>query len=176
MDDNIQVNDDMTSNKPDPENLSDDIDAPSDGTMETRTQIFLDGQFKGETDEPLVNKVETTTAEDGLVETTEIRLKTAQCGHVLHTASEAGLSCMSCLRQRTKEPSILCSECAKNPDNICYVCNSVCCWQCRDERRIDGEKRVVCSACVRTTLRLKFVKQIVKWLLIAGALYYIIMF
>ena len=180
MDDDIQAdNETINDSNPDPKDFGDDVDAietSSDETMETRTRIFLDGPFTGGQDEVLVDKAETTTAENGLIETTQIRLKTASaCGHILHTGSEAGLRCVSCNRLG-KEPLILCSECAKNPDNICYVCNSVCCWQCRDERRIDGEKRIVCKACVKTTLRLKLIKQIVKWLLIAGAVYYIIMF
>jgi len=173
----IEDNDNMTNNNPDPENLGDDIDdiESSPHEMETRTRIFLDGPFTGGQDEVLVDKTETTSAEDGLVETTTIKLKTASgCGHLLHTASEAGLSCVSCARLH-KEPLILCSECAKNPDNICFVCNSVCCWKCRRERRIDGEKRIVCEACVKSTLRLKLIKQIMKWFLIAAAIYYLIM-
>jgi len=153
-----------------------DTERPSEGTMETRTVIYIDGQYSGQADEPLVNKVETTSAEDGLIETTEIKLKTASgCGHVLHTGSEAGDACLSC-RRLNQEPLIFCNECAKNPDNLCYVCNSICCWKCRDERRVDGEMRVVCKACIRSTLRLKLLKQIIKWLFIAAALYYLVMF
>jgi len=177
MEDDVRVNGEITNARPaGRQEHNDDVEDATDaaGAIETRTIISLDGQFKGEIGEPLVNKVETTTAKDGLVETTEIRLKTAQCGHVLHTASEAGLSCVSCARLH-KEPLILCSECAKNPDNICFVCNSVCCWKCRRERRIDGEKRIVCEACVKSTLRLKLIKQIMKWFLIAAAIYYLIM-
>ena len=57
-------------------NNSGDMQGASDDS-EVRTFIYLDGQFKGQRDELLVNKVETTsTEEDSLVETTEIRFKT----------------------------------------------------------------------------------------------------
>jgi len=179
MEDDVRVNDDITHDKTasqhehidDVGNASDDV-----GAIETRTIISLDGQFKGEPGEPLVNKTESTTAEEGLVESINIKLKTASgCGHVLHTGNEAGLRCVSCGRL-DKEPLILCSECAKNADNICFVCNSVCCYLCRRKRRIDGEDRLVCLACVKTTLRLKLIRQIIKWLLVAAAIYLLIMF
>ncbi len=159
------------------EDKKDDHDeGSSNEAMETRTLIFLDGQFMGKTDEPLVNKVETTSAEHGLKETTEIRLKSGSgCAHILHTGAELGSSCVSCTRLN-KEPLILCSECAKDPDNFCYVCNSICCWQCRDQRWLDGEMRVVCRACIRTTLRIRLLKHVIKWLIIAAALYYLLMF
>lgn len=181
MDDDIQAdNKTINNSNTAPEVFSDDtsdIDTSSDETMETRTRIFLDGPFTGQPDEVLVNKIEATILEDGFVESTDIRLKTANaCGHVLHTGSEAGLRCVSCSRTHRKQPLILCGECAKNPDNICYVCNSVCCWRCRKERRIDGEKRMVCEACVRTTLRIRLVKRILEWLAVAGALFYLLMF
>ena len=156
--------------------LNGDIEGASEG-IETRTLIFLDGQFMGERNEALVNKIETTNAEKGLQETTEIRLKTASgCGHVLHTAAEAGIACLSCKRLH-KEPLILCSECAKSPENICYVCNAACCYRCRREKRfLDSEKRVVCKACIKSTLLIGLLKQIIKWFIIAAGIYYIIMF
>jgi len=159
------------------ENLNgDDIEGASDG-LETRTLIFLDGQFNGQIDEALVNKVETTNAEEGLKETTEIRLKAASgCGCILHTAAEAAVVCLSC-RRLHKEPLVLCKECIKKPENICYVCNAACCYRCRREKRfLDGQKRVVCKACLRSTLRLRLLKQIIKWLLIGAGIYYLIMF
>lgn len=156
-----------------PEDLNGgDIEDTSEG-LETRTLIFLDGQFKGQPDELLVNKIETT----GLEERIEIRLKTATaCGHVLHTGSEAGLRCVSCSRLGKKDPLIFCSECAKNPENICFICNSVCCYLCRRQRRIDSENRLVCLACVKTTLRVELVKGLIKWLLIGAGILYLIMF
>lgn len=172
--DNGNVFDDQIASQ---ENLNgDDIEGASEG-IETRTLIFLDGQFNGQIDEALVNKVQTTDAEEGLKETTEIRLKTASgCGHVLHTGAEAGIVCLSC-RRLHKEPLILCSTCAKDPANICYICNAASCYRCRREKHfIDGEQRVVCKACVKSTLRLKLIKQIIKWLLIGAGIYYIIMF
>ena len=179
MDDDVQLNGNITSYKTShQQEHNDDVDNGSDvaGTIETRTIISLEGQFKGEPGEPLVNKTESTTAEEGLLESVNIKLKTASgCGHVLHTGNEAGLRCVSCSRLG-KEPLILCSECAKNADNICFVCNSVCCYRCRKERRIDSEARLVCLACVRSTLRLKLIKQIIKWLLVAGAVYFLIMY
>jgi hypothetical protein len=178
MEGDARVNGESTDAKPIGwQGRNDDVDDATDvaGAIETRTIISLDGQFNGEPGEPIVNKTESTTAEDGLVEKVDIKLKTASgCGHVLHTGNEAGLRCVSCGRSM-KEPLILCSECAKNPDNICLVCNSACCWKCRRERRIDGENRLVCLACVRSTLRLKLAKQIIKWLLVAAAVYYLIM-
>ena len=179
MEDDVRVNNDITHDKTASQHEHiDDVGNASDvaGAIETRTIISLDGQFKGEPGEPIVNKTESTTAEDGLIESVDIKLKTASgCGHVLHTGNEAGLRCVSCCRLR-KEPLILCSECAKNPDTICFVCNSVCCWKCRRERRIDGENRLVCLACVKSTLRLKRFKLIIKWLLVAAAIYYLVMF
>lgn len=160
------------------ENLNGSDNGDTSGDSETRTLVYLDGQFKGQSDEPLVNKVETTsTEEDSLVETTEIRLKTASgCGHVLHTGSEAGIACLSCQR-RGDEPLILCAECAKSSENICYICNAASCYRCRRERRfIDGENRVVCRACIKSTLRLRLLKQLIKWLLIGAGIYYLIMF
>lgn len=158
-------------------NNSSDMQDASDDT-ETRTFIYLDGQFKGQKDELLVNKVESTSIEeDSLRETTEIRLKTASgCGHVMHTSAEAGLACLSCQR-RGDEPLILCIECAKDSGNICYFCNAAACHRCRRERRfIDGENRVVCKACIKSTLRIRFVKQLIKWLLIGAGIYYLIMY
>lgn len=160
------------------ENLnSDDSEGSSEG-IETRTLIFLDGQFEGQPDEALVNKVETTNAEEGLKETTEIRLKAASgCGCILHTGAEAAVVCLSCRRLHKKEPLILCKECVQKPENICYICSAACCYRCRREKHfLDGEKRVVCKACVRSTLRLRLLKQIIKWLLIGAGIYYIIMF
>lgn len=161
----------------DRENLnSDDIEGASEG-IETKTLIFLDGQFEGQPDEALVNKVETTNAEEGLKETTEIRLKAASgCGCILHTGAEAAVVCLSC-RRLHKEPLVLCKECTRKPENICYICNAACCYRCRREKRfLDGEKRVVCMACVKSTLRLRVLKQLIKWALIAAGIYYIIMF
>jgi len=179
MEDDVRVNDDITHDKTaSQQEHIDDVENASDvaGAIETRTIISLAGQFKGAVGEPLVNKTESTTAEKGLVETVNIKLKTASgCGHVLHTGNEAGLRCVSCSRLG-KEPLILCSECAKNADNVCFVCNSVCCYLCRRERRIDSEDRLVCLACVKTTLRLKLIRQIIKWLLVAAAIYFLIMF
>jgi hypothetical protein len=179
MEGDTQVNGDISSDKTTcPQEHIDDVEDTSDvaGAIETRTFISLDGQFRSEPGEPLVNKTESTTAEDGLTESISIKLKTASgCGHVLHTGSEAGLRCVSCSRLG-KEPLILCSECAKNADNICFVCNSVCCYRCRRERRIESEDRLVCLACVRSTLRLKLIRQIIKWLLVAAAVYFLIMF
>jgi len=85
------------------ENLNgDDIEGASDG-LETRTLIFLDGQFNGQIDEALVNKVETTNAEEGLKETTEIRLKAASgCGCILR----------SCLRNLRRIENSLCRLCS----------------------------------------------------------------
>ena len=154
-----------------------DIKDASDDT-ETRTFIYLDGQFKGQKDELLINKVESTSIEeDSLRETTEIRLKTASgCGHVMHTSAEAGLACLSCQRLGD-EPLILCIECAKDSGNICYFCNAATCHRCRRERRfIDGENRVVCKACIKSTLRLRLIKQLIKWLLIGAGIYYLIKF
>ena len=179
MEDDVQINGEIPNAGPaGRQEHNDDVEDATDaaGAIETRTIISLDGQFRGEPGEPIVNKTESTTAEDGLIESVDIKLKTASgCGHVLHTGNEAGLRCVSCCRLR-KEPLILCSECAKNPDNICFVCNSVCCWKCRRERRIDGENRLVCLACVKSTLRLKRFKLIIKWLLVAAAIYYLVMF
>jgi hypothetical protein len=154
--------------------LSGDIRGASEG-IETRTLIFLDGQFEGRADEALVNKVETTNAENGLKETTEIRLKAASgCGCILHTGAEAAVACLSCRRLR-KEPLILCKECAQKPENICYICTAASCYNCRREKHfLDAEKRVVCKACVRSTLRVRLLKQIIKWLIIAAGIYYII--
>ena len=157
------------------ENGNDDIEAqPEDAGIQTKTLIYLDGQVKA--GEPLVDKLETTTAEDGLQETTEIRLKSADCGHVVHTGSEAGVSCLSCRRLSKEEPLILCAECAKNPDNVCSICHTACCWECRDERLIDGEQKAVCKACIRSTLRLRMIKNIIKWLLVGAALYWLLRF
>jgi len=173
--DNENIFDDQINGQ---ENLnSGDMKDASDDS-EVRTFIYLDGQFKGQRDELLVNKVETTsTEEDSLVETTEIRFKTASgCGHVLHTGSEAGVACLSCQR-RGDEPLILCIECAKDSENICYICNAATCYRCRRERRfIDGENRVVCKACIKSTLRIRFVKQLIKWFLIGAGIYYVIMY
>jgi len=163
-------------------NNGDDGDSDSGKTSddsEARTFIYLDGQFKGQSDELLVNKVETTsTEEDSLVETTEIRYKTASgCGHVLHTGSEAGVACLSCQRLGEEEPLILCAECAKDSGNICYFCNAPVCYRCRRERPfIDGENRVVCKACIKSTLRIRRLKQLIKWLLIGAGIYYVIMY
>lgn len=156
--------------------LNGDIEGASEG-IQTQTLIFLDGQFQGLPDEALVNKLETTYVENGLKEATQIRLKAASgCGCILHTGAEASVVCLSC-RRLHKEPLILCKECAIKPENICYICNAACCYRCRREKRfLDSEKRVVCKACARSTLRLKLLKQIVKWLLIAAGIYYIIMF
>ena len=154
-----------------------DMRDASDDT-ENRTFIYLDGQFKGQKNELLINKVESTSIEeDSLRETTEIRLKTASgCGHVMHTSAEAGLACLSCQRLGN-EPLILCIECAKDSGNICYFCNAAICHRCRRERRfIDGENRVVCKACIKSTLRLRLIKQLIKWLLIGAGIYYLIMF
>jgi len=155
-----------------------DIEESCTDDSETRTLIYLDGQFKGQTDELMVNKVESTGSEDdAIIETTEIRLKAASgCGHILHISNEAGLACLSC-RRLGKEPLILCAECAKSPENICFICNAPCCYNCRRETRfIDGEKRVVCKACIKSTLRIRLLKQIVKWLLIGAGVLYVIMF
>jgi hypothetical protein len=162
----------------DPENNSGGDSEKTSDDSEVRTFIYLDGQFKGQRDELLVNKIETTsTEEDSLVETTEIRLKTASgCGHVLHTGSETGIACMSC-RRCGDEPLILCIECAKDDGNICYICNAAACYKCRRQRPfIDGENRVVCKACIKSTLRIRFVRQLIKWLLIGAGIYYVIMY
>jgi hypothetical protein len=155
-----------------------DVEGAFDG-LRTQTLIFLEGQFKGQANEPLVNKLKTTTADErSSLETTEIRLKAAAgCGHILHTSAEAGVACLSCGRLG-KEPLLLCAECAKSHENVCYICNAAACYRCRRERRltIDGEKRVVCEACIKSTLRIRLLKEIIKWLFIAGALYYVVKF
>jgi len=143
--------------------------------MDVRTLIFLEGQVKA--GEPLVDKAEITAAGDSYQETTQIKLKTASgCGHVLHTGAEAGLTCLSCQRIGRPEPKILCSECSKNPANICYICSTPCCYACKDVRFIDGEMRIVCRACIRSTLRIRLLKQIIKWALIAAAIYFLLTF
>ncbi len=156
----------------------DDIVGTCDGLQE-KTLIYIDGQFHGRTNELLVNKCQTTRVEDcGSVDTTELRWKTASgCGHVMHTGAEAGVACLSCRRLGREEPLILCTDCAKNALNICWICNAACCYKCRRERPIvDGEKRVICEACIKSTLRIWLLKQLVKWLIVASAVYYLIKF
>jgi hypothetical protein len=159
------------------ENHHDDIEGQlDDAGIQTKTLIYLAGQVKP--GEPLIDKLETTTAEEeGLQEITEIRLRTASgCGHVVHVAAEAGLTCLSCQRMSRPEPRILCSECSKNnPDVICHFCRAPVCYACRDQRWVDGEKRIVCRACL-STLRLRIVKTIIKWLLVAAAIYWLLRF
>lgn len=166
-----QIAEDQTLN-------GDDVTGGFDGLQE-KTLIYLAGQFNGQANEPLVDKCQTTSVQDcGSVETTEIRLKTANgCGHVLHTGAEAGVACLSCKRLHRRESLILCAECAKNALNICWLCNAASCYRCRREKRfIDGEKRVICEACIKSTLRIGLLKQLIKWSIISGAIYYIITF
>ncbi len=174
-----EINDSMVDDGPTQQGNHDgDIIGYSDNeTLETRTIIYVDGQVRA--GEPLVDKVESTDAKEGLKETTEIRYKTASgCGHVLHTGAEAGVACLSCQRLG-REPLIICAECSKDPTNnncYCYICRAPCCYDCRDNRWLDGQMRVVCKACIRSTLRLRILKAIIKWLLIAAGIYYLIMF
>ncbi len=154
-----------------------DVTGACDGLQE-KTLLYITGPFNGQVNEPLVDKCQTTSVQDcGSVETTEIRLKTANgCGHVLHTDAEAGVACLSCKRLH-RESLILCAECAKNMLNICWICNAASCYRCRREKRfIAGEKRVICEACIKSTLRMGLLKQLIKWLIIAGAIYYLITF
>lgn len=162
----------------DPAPRDDDVAGACDGIQE-KTLIYIDGQFKGRTNELLINKCQTTRVEDcGSVETTELRWKYASgCSHILHTGAEAGVACLSCRRLGREEPLILCAECAKNALNVCWICNAACCYKCRRERPIvDGEKRVICEACIKSTLRIWLLKQLAKWLIVAGAVYYLIKF
>jgi len=125
----------------------------SDNVMANRTIIFVDGQVRA--NEPVVDKLETTIADNGLQEKTEIHLRTAACGHVVHTGAQAGSGCSSCARLG-REPTILCNDCAKDDSgNICYICHTPCCFECRTRCRIDDEMRVVCRACVKVSLWLK---------------------
>ncbi len=151
------------------------IGSQDDEGMDVRTLIFLEGQVKA--GEPLVDKAELTGGGDTYQETTTIKLKTSSgCGHVVHTAAEAGLTCLSCQRLGRPEPRTLCSECSKNPALICYICSTACCYVCRDTRFIDGEMRIVCRACTRSTLRIRLLKQMIKWALIAAAIYFLLTF
>lgn len=176
MEKDNEINDSMVDDEPTQQGSHNgDIEGSSDG-IEERTLIFLDGQLTSGTDDPIIDKTETTNAgEEGLEEITQIKIKSASCGHVLHTSAEAGLACNSC-RRLHKEALVLCTECAKNPANVCYICNAPCCYQCRDERWLDGQMRIVCKACIRSTLRLRILKAIIKWLLILAGLYYLVRF
>lgn len=153
------------------------IGSHDDEGMDVRTLIFLEGQVKA--GEPLVDKAEFTGGGDTYEEKTTIKLKTASgCGHIVHTAAEAGLTCLACQRLGRPEPHVLCSECSKNqnPAITCYICSTPCCYACRDIRFIDGEMRIVCCACIRSTLRIRLLKQIIKWALIAAAIYFLLTF
>ena len=71
-----QVNDDITNGETNGRHEhTDDVENTPDvaGAIETRTIISLEGEFKGEPGEPLVNKIESTTAEEGLVESINVR-------------------------------------------------------------------------------------------------------
>lgn len=157
--------------------VGDDDDSTSEG-LRVRTLIFLQGRFRGQPNDPVVNRTEATTAdENGLVETTTLRMKTASgCGHVLHTAQEMGLQCVSCIRLRRPEPNILCTECANDDRNACSVCNTIVCHECRQQRWMDGELKHVCRACIRTRIRWQFVATMAKYVVVAAGAYYIIFF
>jgi hypothetical protein len=150
-------------------------EAVSEG-LRVRTEIFLEGQFRGRPEERLVDRIEATTAdESGLVETTTLRMKAASgCGHVLHAAPEMGLQCTSCVRLRRPEPGILCIDCAADDRNACSVCNTIVCHECRQQRWIEGELRNACRACLRTRIRWQRVVTIAKYGAIAAGVLYII--
>ena len=152
-----------------------DDESVSEG-LRVRTIIFLEGQFRGRPQERLVDRTEATTADDtGLVETTTIRLKAAGgCGHLLHTSQETGLQCTSCVRLRRPDPSILCTECAADDRNACSVCNTIVCYQCRQQRWIDGELKTVCRACIRTKLRWQLIATVARYGAVAAGACYIV--
>jgi hypothetical protein len=155
--------------------VGDDDDFSSEG-LRVRTLIFLQGRFRGDPNDPVVNRTEATTADEGgLVETTTHRLRTASgCGHVLHTAQEMGLQCTSCIRLHRPEPNILCTECANDDRNSCAACNTIVCHECRQQRWMDGELKNVCRACVRTRIRWQFVTMTARYAAVAAGLFYLL--
>jgi len=152
-----------------------DDDSGSEG-LRVRTLIFLQGQFRGAPNDPVVHRTEATTAdESGLLETTTIRLKAASgCGHILHVGQEMGLQCTSCIRLHRPEPSILCTECANDDRNTCSVCNCVVCHECRQQRWMDGELRNVCRACLRTRVRWQFITVVARYVAVAAGVFYLL--
>ena len=144
--------------------------------LRVRTLVFLEGRFRGQPDEPLVDRTQATTTDaTGLLETTSTRFKVAAaCGHVVHTGQELGLQCTSCIRLHRPEPSLLCTECARDDRNACSVCNAIVCRACRQQRWMEGELRTVCRACIRTRLRWQLIKTTARYVAAAVGLYYVI--
>lgn len=93
--------------------------------------------------DPVVDKAEQLQrGRDGFEELTVMRLRHASgCGHLLHTASEAGGFCAN---PRCRK--LLCSNCAKG--NLCAVCAKPVCGSCRKTVTLRGSKQMVCRACV----------------------------
>ena len=124
--------------------LPEDHPATPGAQMETRTRVILDGS--SQLGQPVVDRIETTGLDGGrMVESVEIRLTHAACGHVIHTGSELGSA--------SPDGLLLCSVCAANPENICRTCRrpvagprqqrswfgpegTIQCRECRNRERV----------------------------------------
>ena len=111
------------------------------GTMETRMRVLLDGSDG----RPLVDRVERTgLGLEGMIESTEIRLTRAGCGHIIHTGAEAGAVCA--------DPAcgtVLCNACAAKDGNTCAGCGMTVCRSCQRRIWFRADDAVLCGPCAR---------------------------
>jgi hypothetical protein len=135
---NIPPDDDLVPRQIIPE----DRQATAGGQMETRTRVILDGP--GQIGRPVVDRIETTgLGEGGMVESVEIRLTHADCGHVMHTGSELGSACADLCGR------LLCANCASKPENLCHSCRRPVAGFCQIRPWLAGDGQVFCQRCWR---------------------------
>ena len=116
-------------------------ESESYGTIETRMRVLLDDSDG----RPLVDRVERTgLGLEGMIESTEIRLTRAGCGHIIHTGAEAGAVCA--------EPTcgtVLCNACAAKDGNTCTGCGRTVCVAHQRKHWLLGDDGVYCGPCWR---------------------------
>ena len=116
-------------------------ESDSPGTMVNRMRVVLDGLD----DHPLVDRVERMgLGLEGMIESTEIRLTRAGCGHIIHTGAEAGGVCAD-----PRCGTVLCNACAAKEENTCAGCGMTVCRSCQRRTWTRADDAMLCGPCSR---------------------------
>ncbi len=111
-----------------------DKDPPPIETDLTQNRFVI---FMGHSNRPVVDRIERSGISDqGLRQTTELRLSVAGCGHTLHTGEEIGGRCGN--------PACRALLCARCSAGRCIECGRAFCPHCRKDIFISDNDKYVC--------------------------------